>query len=130
MDAKARTGRRIDTEKSLNGALGAYGRDGLNGNGSLMLRFVETNKLAITNTFLRKRKSGVLHTFDVVRGSSRNNLKRTDSKLRGKYSGVGCKMPLYTRNLHSRRRRIRIVKFYDQNQRPACTQLAGTDHHE
>ena len=43
--------------------LSAYGRDGLNENGKLLLRFAEDNKLALLNTFFCTPKSGVSYTF-------------------------------------------------------------------
>ena len=43
--------------------MGAYGRDALNENGKLLLRFAEDNKFALLNTFFCTPKSGVSYKF-------------------------------------------------------------------
>ena len=43
--------------------LGAYGRDKLNGNGKLLLGFVEDNKIALLNTFFYTPKRSVSYTL-------------------------------------------------------------------
>ena len=59
-----RTGKRGEGGGEIDSkALGAYGRDVLNENGKLLLRFAEDNKLALLNTFFCTRKSGVSYTF-------------------------------------------------------------------
>lgn len=52
----------MDGDRSLERVLGAYGREELDDDGSLLLGFAETNKLALTNTFFSTRKGGVSHT--------------------------------------------------------------------
>ena len=68
-------------------ALGAYGRDVLNENGKLLLRFAENNKLALLNTFFCTPKSGVSYTFQSAnRGKGQARLdyiltKKADRRL-------------------------------------------------
>ena len=63
-DANARTGKRGEGGGEIDSkVLGAYGRDVLNENGKLLLRFAEDNKLALLNTFFCTPKSGVSYTF-------------------------------------------------------------------
>ena len=63
-DANARTGKREEGGGQIDSkALGAYGRDVLNENGKLLLRFAEDDKLALLNTFFCTPKSGVSYTF-------------------------------------------------------------------
>ena len=51
-DANPRTGKRGEGGEEIDSkALDAYGRDVLNENGKLLLRFAEDNKLALLNTF-------------------------------------------------------------------------------
>ena len=52
-DANARTGKRRERGGETDSkVLGAYGRDVLNENGKLLLRFAEDNKLALLNAFI------------------------------------------------------------------------------
>ena len=63
-DANARTGKRGEGGGETDSkVLGAHGRDVLNENGNLLLRFVEDNKLALLNTFFSTHKRGVSYTF-------------------------------------------------------------------
>ena len=63
-DANARTGKRGEGGGETDSkVLGAYGRDVLNENGKLLLRFAEDNKLALLNTFFSTPKRGVSYTF-------------------------------------------------------------------
>lgn len=107
MDAKARTGRKIAGDRSLEGVLGAYGRDELS---SLLLGFVETNKLALTNTLIVGTRNGrVSHTYVGVRGSNTSNLKRIN----------------YTHTRYAHRGRVRNVVLYPQS---TCPAKANSDH--
>ena len=66
-DANARTGKRGEGGGETDSkVLGAYGRDVLNENGKLLLRFAEDNKLALLNTFFSTPKRGVSYTFKAL----------------------------------------------------------------
>ena len=75
-DANAGTGKRGEGGGETNSkVLGAYGRDVLNENGKLLLRFAEDNKLALLNTFFCTPQNGVSYTFQSVnRGESQARL--------------------------------------------------------
>ena len=66
---------------------GAYGRDVLNENGKLLLRFAEGNKLALLNTFFCTPKSSVSYTFQSFnhdKGQARLDyilIKQADGRL-------------------------------------------------
>ena len=63
-DTNAKTGKRGKGEGEADSkVLGAYGRDMLNGNGKLMLGFVEDSKPALLNSFWCTLKSSVSCTF-------------------------------------------------------------------
>ena len=96
IDANARTGKRIEGCDDGR-VLGAYGRDELNNNGQRLLSLASDNKLALTNTFFRARKSGLYHI------NSRNDRKRIDYIL--------------TRQAH--RPRVYDIKLHPQPQSPA-----------
>ena len=96
IDANARTGKRIEGCDDGR-VLGAYGRDELNNNGQRLLSLASDNKLALTNTFFRARKSGLYHI------NSRNDRKRIDYIL--------------TRQAH--RPRVYDVKVHPQPPSPA-----------
>ena len=80
MDASARTGENIEGERTGDdGVLGAYGRDELNDNCKRLLNF--DNKLAVTKTFLSKRRGGISQTYNGVIGDRTGDFKRIDSIL-------------------------------------------------
>ena len=59
-DANARRDKREEGGGETNSkVLGVYGRDVLNENGKLLLRFAEDNKLALLNTFFCTPQNGV-----------------------------------------------------------------------
>ena len=63
-DANARTRKRGEGGGEIDSkVLSAYGRDVLNENGKLLLRFAEDNKLALLNPLFCTHKSGVSYTF-------------------------------------------------------------------
>ena len=63
-DANARTGKRGEGGGETDSkVLGAYGRDMLNENGKLLLRFAEDNILVLLNTFFSNPKRGVSYMF-------------------------------------------------------------------
>ena len=63
-DANARTGKRGERGGETDSkVLGTYGRDVLNENGKLLLRFAEDNRLPLLNTFFSTPKRGVSYTF-------------------------------------------------------------------
>ena len=111
MDANARTGERIEGERTEDdGVLGAYGRDGLNNNNcKRLLNFTTGNKLAVTNTFFSTRKDGISHTYNGVIGDRGGDFKRIDYIL--------------TRQAHQPR--VHNVEVHSQPNRPI---KADSDH--
>ena len=110
MDANARTGEKIEGEKTEDdGVLDAYRRDELNDNGKRLLKFATYNKLAVTNTFFGTHKGGISYTFNGVIGDRAGNFKRIDYIL--------------TRQAH--RPRVHNVEVYLQQNRPT---KADSDH--
>ena len=85
-DANARKGKRGEGGGETNSkVLGAYGRDMLNENGKLLLRFAEDNKLALLNTFFCTPKNGVSYTFQSVnRGKGQARLDYILTKQAGR----------------------------------------------
>ena len=74
-DANARTRKRGGGGEIDSKALGAYGRDVLNEDGKLLLRFAEDNKLALLNTFFCTPKGGASYKFQSAnRGKVRARL--------------------------------------------------------
>ena len=111
MDGNARTGRRREGESVQDeGILGTYGRDELNDNGKLLLSFATDNKLAIMNTFFSKRKGGVSHTYNGVKGSRASDFKRIDYSC-GRHTEVEYATWLYTSNPHSRLKQTRTTTW-------------------
>ena len=103
MDANARTGEKIEGEKTEDdGVLGAYGRDELNNNGKRLLNFATDNKLAVTNTFFSTRKGSISHTYNGIIGDCAGDFKRIDYIL--------------TRRAH--RPRVHNVEVHPQLNRP------------
>ena len=78
-DANARTGKRGEGGGEIDSkVLGAYGRDVLNENGKLLLRFAEDNKLALLNTFFAPLKVAY-HTRSKAPTAARAKLVLTTS---------------------------------------------------
>ena len=109
MDANARTGEKIEGERTDDGVLSAYGRDQLNNNGKRLLIFAIDNKLIVTNTFFSTRKGGISHTYNGVLGDRAGDFKRIDYIL--------------TRQAH--RPRVQNVEVHPQPNRPI---KADSDH--
>ena len=87
-DANARTGKRGEGGGEIDSkAQGAYGRDVVDEDGKLLLRFAEDNKLALLNMFFCTPKSGVSCTFQSAnrgKGQARLDyilLKQVDHRL-------------------------------------------------
>ena len=82
-DANARTEKRGEGgRKADSKVLGAYGRDVLNENGKLLLRFAEDNKLALLNTFFSNPERGVLYTFQAPTAGRAKHASTTSSRSR------------------------------------------------
>ena len=96
-DANARTGKRGESGGEADSkVLGAYGRDKLNENGKLLLRFAEDNKLALLDTFFCTPKSGVSYTFQTAnrsKGQTRLDYTLTKQVDRRLISCVNVRRP-------------------------------------